>query len=83
MHAWPPRRFPDDRSVYGAYDMAGNVAEWCADGLGADDPELGRFWFSGGAFGYGSEYMFACWPWNHAPYDYTSELMGARLARDL
>ncbi|MEE9393666.1 MAG: protein kinase [Planctomycetota bacterium] len=78
-----PRSQPFDQSLYGVFDLAGNASEWLADGPDSAQAINQFYWFTGGAFGFGSEYMYVCWPWNRTPWDYVSITLGFRLARDL
>ncbi|MEZ6196901.1 MAG: protein kinase [Planctomycetota bacterium] len=82
-YAHPPRSFAEDRSVYGIWDLTGNVSEWCADGPAADNPLARSFWYAGGSYAFGSPYMYVAQPWNHVPWEYVAETLGMRLVRDL
>jgi dienelactone hydrolase len=68
----PVTENPFGVSPFGAYNMAGNVAEWCQNGSSAG------FFTSGGAFG-DPPYMFA--RYGTFPGFYSSDRLGFRCAR--
>jgi formylglycine-generating enzyme required for sulfatase activity len=90
----PPGAFPQGRSAYGVYDMAGNVAEWVADWY---DPK----YYLGAPFEFptgpdsGKHRVFRGGSWNDTPSDVrtakrftaaphqTSAVIGFRCAKDV
>jgi formylglycine-generating enzyme required for sulfatase activity len=68
--------YPRDRSPEGVYDLAGNVAEWCGDGVGEER------WIHPGAWDQPSMAAWAKARVLQSPVDW-SPALGFRLARDL
>jgi len=78
-HTTPVSKYPNGVSVYGCYDMAGNVYEWCVDWY--DDKKGGRV-IRGGSWCYRRFYLRASWRiWSSA--DSRSNFIGFRLAQDI
>jgi len=90
----PPGAFPQGRSAYGVYDMAGNVAEWVADWY---DPKyyLGAPFESPTGPDVGKHRVYRGGSWNDTPSDVrtakrftaaphqTSAVIGFRCAKDV
>jgi len=68
--------YPRDRSPEGVYDLAGNVAEWCGDGVGVEK------WVHPGAWDQPSMAAWAKARVLQSPVD-RSTALGFRIARDL
>ncbi len=68
----------DNRSPYGAYDMCGNVWEWCAD----DYPFMHYRFMRGGSY-LNYEIYAATWVRNNAEPWFASPSVGFRCVRDL
>ncbi|MCB9832735.1 MAG: protein kinase [Planctomycetes bacterium] len=82
FHPRRPGSFPIDESPYGALDMAGNAAEWCADAPRGDGFGDQR-WVLGGSFGWSLPSLFVSWPVRSYPFDHYDLQFGLRLAREL
>ncbi|MBI2933493.1 MAG: SUMF1/EgtB/PvdO family nonheme iron enzyme [Planctomycetes bacterium] len=73
----PVGKTPGDVSVYGACDMAGNVAEWCVDSFPWREP---AHLIRGGAFAQDTLQAFRCASWDRAVDDYPQASHGFRVA---
>jgi len=70
-------RYEEGRSLYGVYQMAGNVAEWTADWFDPDFYHYGTFYNPDGPV-VGREKVFRGGSWNEDPEVARSAGRGAR-----
>ncbi|MBT9331043.1 bifunctional serine/threonine-protein kinase/formylglycine-generating enzyme family protein [Paracidobacterium acidisoli] len=91
----PVESFPDRKSPYGAFNMAGNVFEWTATVFPAGDreftdmrsllgsPDFSRRWYAikGGSFSPHGDVFFRCFMRRGFPSDQHSPIIGFRCVR--
>lgn len=88
--ARPVKSYPEGRSPFGVYDMAGNVLEWTASEfklypgskLPPNDPNSGRKVLRGGAFNAEAQYQTATDRFFYPPSTKT-DFIGFRCAKDI
>lgn len=72
----PVLSFPVDESVFGIFDLAGSVSEWCQDWY---DASAGRRHYAGGAWAYSDDgENFRCWASNGGAHDVGYRTVGLR-----
>ena len=93
----PVNSFPDRKSPYGAFNMAGNVFEWTASTFPAGNAEFedmhtvlgttnfSKVWYTikGGSFSRHGDVFFQCFMRRGFPSDQQSPVIGFRCVRDL
>ena len=77
----PPGSFEGDRSPYGVFDLAGNVAEWCSDGDHSE--RILNPWICGGWVWAPQAELYQVDPTRVAPIHEARGHYGFRLVREL